>query len=269
MKIQKNTVAALFRRDTELLHKHWPNCRRSILFKGLWFDKICPHLHHRKPTQEYHDFLTLLAFTTSPPTSGPYTVAPLWHCFASSNDYYALSNNTEGNGHFTAFSNRMLLNIVKFPLGFSVKSGKLLGVSWQVMIRWWGPLEFSKFPNLNRNNTGIHLAAAASRRASTLWKFLSHDPTTGSAWVGVGQRGFGKAVCGLVGTTWARLSRQVTNESGVQGLFQDIGPMQLGHVECGRRGNGVAGTRVALTRNGGGGHVQWGRTLLVVLALLI
>lgn len=52
-------------------------------------------------------------------------------------------------------------------------------------------------------------------------------------------------------------------------MFQDVGPMKLGHVECGRRGNGVAGSRVALAGNGGGGHVQWGRTLFVVLALLV
>lgn len=47
--------------------------------------------------------------------------------------------------------------------------------------------------------------------------------------------------------------------------------MELGYVERGRRGTGVAGSRVALTGNRGGGHVQWGRTLLVVLpvALLV
>lgn len=61
----------------------------------------------------------------------------------------------------------------------------------------------------------------------------------------------------LAETTRACLSSQVTNQSGVQGLLQDVGSVKRGHVECGRRGAGVAGSRVALTGNGGRGHVQW------------
>lgn len=45
--------------------------------------------------------------------------------------------------------------------------------------------------------------------------------------------------------------------------------MKLGHVECGRWSTRVAGSRVALTGNGGGDHVQWGRALLVVLAITL
>lgn len=61
----------------------------------------------------------------------------------------------------------------------------------------------------------------------------------------------------------------MTNQSVVQGLFQDVGSMKWGHVECGRRGTRVAGGRVALTGIGGGRHVQWGRTVLVILAVAI
>lgn len=45
--------------------------------------------------------------------------------------------------------------------------------------------------------------------------------------------------------------------------------MELGHVERGGRGAGVAGSRVALAGNRGGGHVQWGGALLVVLAVAL
>jgi len=80
--------------------------------------------------------------------------------------------------------------------------------------------------------------------------------------VEVGQRR-GKAIWLL------SLSSQVTNKSRVQGLLQEVRPMKRGHVECRRRGTVVAGCRVALTGNGGGDHVQWGRTLLVVLAVAL
>lgn len=73
----------------------------------------------------------------------------------------------------------------------------------------------------------------------------------------------------LRGSTWAGLSSQVTHESGVQGLFQDIRPMELGHVERGRGGGGVAGRRVALAGDGGGRHVEGGGALLVELALAV
>lgn len=72
------------------------------------------------------------------------------------------------------------------------------------------------------------------------------------------------------------LSSQVTNQSGLQRLLQDDRPVKLGHVECGRRGSGVAGSWAALTGNGGRGHVQWGRshvqwgrTGLIILAVAI
>lgn len=69
--------------------------------------------------------------------------------------------------------------------------------------------------------------------------------------------------------TRACLSAQVTNQSGVQGLFQDVGPMELGHVQGGGRGAGVAGSGVALAGDRGGGHVQGGLALLVVLAVTL
>lgn len=73
----------------------------------------------------------------------------------------------------------------------------------------------------------------------------------------------------LAGTAGAYLSSQVTNQSGVQSLLQDVGPMKRGHVECRRRGSGVAGSRVALSGNGGWGHVQRRRTLLIVLTVTL
>lgn len=69
--------------------------------------------------------------------------------------------------------------------------------------------------------------------------------------------------------TRACLSAQVTNQSVVQGLFQDVGPMELGHVQGGWRGAGVAGSGVALAGDRGGGHVQGGLALLVVLAVTL
>lgn len=45
--------------------------------------------------------------------------------------------------------------------------------------------------------------------------------------------------------------------------------MELGHVERRGRGAGVAGSRVALVGDRGGGHVQWGRALLVELAVAL
>lgn len=74
---------------------------------------------------------------------------------------------------------------------------------------------------------------------------------------------------GSVGATQAGSSSQVTHKSGVQGLFQDVRPVELGHVE--RRGGsgGVAGRWVALGGDGRGGHVQWGGALLVELALAV
>lgn len=72
-----------------------------------------------------------------------------------------------------------------------------------------------------------------------------------------------------MGRTHACLSAQVTNQSRVQGLFQDVGPMELGHVEGGGRGAGVAGSGVALAGDRGGGHVQGGGALLVVLAVTL
>lgn len=89
-----------------------------------------------------------------------------------------------------------------------------------------------------------------------------------AGWWGWGERGG-------VGTR-ACLSAQVTNQSGVQGLFQDVWPMELGHVQGGGRGAGVAGSGVALAGDrggghvqGGGGHVQGGLALLVVLAVTL
>lgn len=52
-------------------------------------------------------------------------------------------------------------------------------------------------------------------------------------------------------------------------MFQDVRPMELGHVERGRGSGGVTGRRVALGGDGRGGHVQWGGALLVELALAV
>lgn len=75
----------------------------------------------------------------------------------------------------------------------------------------------------------------------------------------------------MVGTPRAGLSSQVTHQSGVQGLFQDVGPVELRHVERRGRAGGVARSSVALAGERGGGHVQGGGALLVVLpvALLV
>lgn len=45
--------------------------------------------------------------------------------------------------------------------------------------------------------------------------------------------------------------------------------MELGHVQGGGRGAGVAGSGVALAGDRGGGHVQGGLALLVVLAVTL
>lgn len=79
-------------------------------------------------------------------------------------------------------------------------------------------------------------------------------------WLGGGGARVGTPAC---------LSTQVTNQSRVQGLFQGVGPMELGHVQGGGRGAGVAGSGVALAVDRGGGHVQGGRALLVVLAVTL
>lgn len=58
------------------------------------------------------------------------------------------------------------------------------------------------------------------------------------------------------------LSSQVTHQSRVQRLLQDIGPMELGHVQ----GRGWS-RRVALAGEGRWRHTEWGGALLVVLAV--
>lgn len=53
------------------------------------------------------------------------------------------------------------------------------------------------------------------------------------------------------------LSSQVTEQSRVQRLLQDVGPMKRLHVKRRRRGSRVAGRwRIALAGDGGGGHVE-------------
>lgn len=73
----------------------------------------------------------------------------------------------------------------------------------------------------------------------------------------------------LAGTTWTCLSSQVTNQSRVQGLLQDVrSVVERGHVQRGWAA-GVAGSSVALAGYGRRSHVQRGGTLLIVLALAL
>lgn len=137
--------------------------------------------------------------------------------------------------------------------------------------------EFIKFPHLNRNKKPLRPTPFRNQKSSNtsnlalLWSVDLAPGCRGSssARVGVGPRGLGRQSVVLSVCNWACLSCQVTNQSGVQGLFQDVRPMQLGHVECRRRGTRVARSREALTGNGRGGHVQRGRALLVVLAIAL
>lgn len=86
----------------------------------------------------------------------------------------------------------------------------------------------------------------------------------GPAWVWVVKFHFEEAI-----RRWACLSSQVTNQSWVQGLFQDVWPVKGGHIECGRRGTWVIRGGVPLTGDGWWGHSQRRGTLLVVLTVTL
>lgn len=69
----------------------------------------------------------------------------------------------------------------------------------------------------------------------------------------------------MVGMATAQLAREVAHQSRMQGLFEDIWPMEGGHVQGWGGGMGGGGSWIALPWEGVVPHVRWGWALLIVL----
>lgn len=69
----------------------------------------------------------------------------------------------------------------------------------------------------------------------------------------------------MAGMATAQLAGEVAHQSWMQGLFEDIWPMEGGHIQGWGGGVSGGGNRIALSLEGVVPHVRWGWALLIVL----